>query len=413
MKNNSLSNKITLVFIFSIALLCMFFFVLMKYQSEKNLENMKERQLQSINYIFVLYRNNLSPQGINEYFSNFGLKPVQNANLKASVLSKGVVVFQKSSALGEFSSIIYNDKYYLHIDNLISSILLESKYDKRPNDILWLIFAAALVLLISIYISILRSISPLKQLSSEIKKFASGQLDIDCKSDKDDEIAEVANEFDRAASKLKDLINSRQLFLRTIMHELKTPIGKGRIVAEMLQDVRAKNRLVSIFERLDLLISEFSKLEQIVSKNYSLQIKEHKFVNILEQAIDLLMLEEEKRALHVNAQNVDESLYLKADFDSFSLALKNLMDNAIKYSPQKRVYVRTEGKKIYIENFGKPLEMDIEEYEKPFVSGKNELKPGLGLGLYIVKNIIKLNNLELSYEYKDEKHCFIIDTGDK
>jgi two-component system OmpR family sensor kinase len=360
-----------------------------------------------------LYRNNLSPQGINEYFSNFGLKPVQNANLKASVLSKGVVVFQKSSALGEFSSIIYNDKYYLHIDNLISSILLESKYNKRPNDILWFIFAAALVLLISIYISILRSISPLKQLSSEIKKFASGQLDIDCKSDKDDEIAEVANEFDRAASKLKDLINSRQLFLRTIMHELKTPIGKGRIVAEMLQDVKAKNRLVSIFERLDLLISEFSKLEQIVSKNYSLQIKEHKFVNILEQAIDLLMLEEEKRALHVNAQNVDESLYLKADFDSFSLALKNLMDNAIKYSPQKRVYVRTEGKKIYIENFGKPLEMDIEEYEKPFVSGKNELKPGLGLGLYIVKNIIKLNNLELSYEYKDEKHCFIIDTGDK
>lgn len=413
MKNNSLSNKITLVFIFSIALLCMFFFVLMKYQSEKNLENMKERQLQSINYIFVLYRNNLSPQGINEYFSNFGLKPVQNANLKASVLSKGVVVFQKSSALGEFSSIIYNDKYYLHIDNLISSILLESKYNKRPNDILWLIFAAALVLLISIYISILRSISPLKQLSSEIKKFASGQLDIDCKSDKDDEIAEVANEFDRAASKLKDLINSRQLFLRTIMHELKTPIGKGRIVAEMLQDVKAKNRLVSIFERLDLLISEFSKLEQIVSKNYSLQIKEHKFVNILEQAIDLLMLEEEKRALHVNEQNVDESLYLKADFDSFSLALKNLMDNAIKYSPQKRVYVRTEGKKIYIENFGKPLEMDIEEYEKPFVSGKNELKPGLGLGLYIVKNIIKLNNLELSYEYKDEKHCFIIDTGDR
>lgn len=413
MKNNSLSNKITLVFIFSIALLCMFFFILMKYQSEKNLENMKERQLQSINYIFVLYRNNLSPQGINEYFSNFGLKPVQNANLKASVLSKGVVVFQKSSALGEFSSIIYNDKYYLHIDNLISSILLESKYDKRPNDILWLIFAAALVLLISIYISILRSISPLKQLSSEIKKFASGQLDIDCKSDKDDEIAEVANEFDRAASKLKDLINSRQLFLRTIMHELKTPIGKGRIVAEMLQDVKAKNRLVSIFERLDLLISEFSKLEQIVSKNYSLQIKEHKFVNILEQAIDLLMLEEEKRALHVNEQNVDESLYLKADFDSFSLALKNLMDNAIKYSPQKRVYVRTEGKKIYIENFGKPLEMDIEEYEKPFVSGKNELKPGLGLGLYIVKNIIKLNNLELSYEYKDEKHCFIIDTGDR
>lgn len=407
MKNNSLSNKITIVFIFSIALLCMFFFVLMKYQSEKNLETMKERQLQSINYIFILYRNNLSPQGINEYFSNFGLKPVQNQNLKNSVLNKGTIIFQKTSSLGKFSSIKYNDRYYLYIDNLISNILLESKYKKRANDILWIIFGVALALLISIYISILRSIAPLKSLSLEIKKFASGELDIECKSDKDDEIAEVANEFDRAASKIKDLISARQLFLRTIMHELKTPIGKGRIVAEMIKDEKSKTRLVNIFERLDLLISEFSKIEQMVSKNYSLQIKEHKLINVVEQAMDLLMLEDEKRALHVKVE-IDEHIYLKVDYDSFALALKNLMDNAIKYSPNKQVTLKVEENNLIIENDGKPFHMSIEEYEKPFVSGKNELKAGLGLGLYIVKNVIKFNNLQLNYQYIDGKHQFII-----
>ncbi|MDA7848124.1 ArsS family sensor histidine kinase [Sulfurospirillum sp.] len=408
MKNNSLSNKITLVFVFSILLLCMFFVVLFKYQTEKNLESMKERQLQSINYIFILYRNNLSPHGINEYFSNFGLKRVKNQNLRTSVLEKGVVVFHKNSDLGKFSSIRYNDRYYLYVDNLISNVLLESKYKKKTNDFLWIGFVIAFIILVSMYISILKSISPLKELSSQIRKFASGDMDIDCKSNKEDEIAEVANEFDRAASKLRDLINSRQLFLRTIMHELKTPIGKGRIVSEMIDDEKSKKRLISIFERLDLLINEFSKIEQIVSKNYSLQLQSYNLVDIVDNATDMLMLDDDKKSLHVKI-NIDSNVIIKADFESFALAIKNLMDNAIKYADDRVVHVYVINNILYIENKAKEFPMDIEEYYKPFVSGSREIKKGLGLGLYIVKNIIKLNDFELNYEYIDSMHRFSLD----
>lgn len=407
MKKNSLYNRITVVFIFSILFLCMFFFILTKYQDEKNLEAMKERQLQSINYIFVIYRNNLSPHGINEYFNNFGLKIVKNKNLKESVLEKGTVVFQKESELGVFSSMKYNEKYYLYIDNMVTNMLLESTYKKRANDNIWIVFVVALIVLISVYISILKSIFPLKELSEQIRKFASGDMEINCKSDKDDEIAEVANEFDRAAGKLRDLIHSRQLFLRTIMHELKTPIGKGRIVSEMISDPKAKKRLISIFERLDLLINEFSKIEQIVSKNYSMQLKDFKLVNIVDSAIDMLMLEEDKKALHVKMQ-IDPALVVEVDFESFALAIKNLLDNAIKYSDDKIVHISVKDGKLWIENKAKEFPMDIQEYYKPFVSGSNELKQGLGLGLYIVKNIVKLNDFELDYEYSDGMHKFSI-----
>jgi two-component system OmpR family sensor kinase len=386
----------------------MLFVFLFKYQGEKNLEAMKERQLQSINYIFILYRNNLSPHGINEYFSNFGLKRVTNQNLKSSVLKRGVVVFQKKSDLGKFSSIRYNDRYYLYIDNMISNVLLESKYKKRTSDYLWIGFIIAFIILISMYVSILKSIAPLKELSLQIRKFASGDMDIDCKSDKEDEIAEVANEFDRATTKLKDLISSRQLFLRTIMHELKTPIGKGRIVSEMIHDDKAKKRLISIFERLDLLINEFSKIEQIVSKNYSLQLKEYHLLDIVDSAADMLMLEDEKKALHVKV-DIDSSVTIKADFESFALALKNLMDNAIKYADDRVVHVNLSDSVLYIENRAKEFPMPIEEYYKPFVSGSREIRKGLGLGLYIVKNIVKLNDFELDYEYIDGMHRFSVD----
>ncbi|WP_084607303.1 ArsS family sensor histidine kinase [Sulfurospirillum arcachonense] len=410
MIKNSLSSKITAVFIFSMLLLCMLFFLLDKYQNEKDLEIMKERQLQSINYIFIIYRNNLSPHGVNEYFSNFGLSIVKNQNLKRSVLKKGVVIFQKKSDLGDFSSIKYNERYYLYIDNMITNILLESNYQKRSTNSLWIVFGFALIILISIYISILNSISPLKELRSQIRKFASGELKIDCKSDKEDEIAEVANEFDRAADKLRHLIQSRQLFLRTIMHELKTPIGKGRIVSEMLTDEKAKKRLIGIFERLDLLIREFSKIEQIVSKNYSLQVKEYRLVEVIDSAIDMLMLEDDKKDLHVKV-DVSALLSVKVDFESFSLAIKNLLDNAIKYSDNQEVYVKIDNNKLIIENTGKEFKVDIEEYYKPFVSGSSEVKHGLGLGLYIVKNILKLNDFDLNYEYINNTHKFSIDLG--
>ncbi|MBL0687177.1 MAG: HAMP domain-containing histidine kinase [Sulfurospirillum sp.] len=412
MNRYSLSNKITLVFILSILLLYMFFSMLLKYQAEKDLEAIKERQLQSINYLFILYKNNLSPHGINEYFSIFGLKRVKNYNLRISVLKNGSIVFQKKSNLGEFLSIRYNDKYYLYIDNIISSILLESKYHKKTNDFLWVGFIIAFIVFISMYISILRSISPLKKLSSQIRKFASGEMDIDCKSDKKDEIAEVANEFDRAACKLRDLIHSRQLFLRATMHELKTPIGKGRIVSEMIEDKKAKRRLVDIFERLDMLINEFSKIEQIVSKNYSLQLKYYNLVDIVDSAIDMLMLDDDKKFQHVKV-NIDSTISIKADFESFALAIKNLMDNAIKYADDRVVHVSISNNILYIENRAKEFSMDIEKYYEPFVSGFSETRKGLGLGLYIVKNIVKLNDFELDYEYVNNMHRFYIDIGKK
>ncbi len=412
MKKQSLGTKITIIFVFSLILLCMFFVLLLKYQDEKNIEAIKQRQFQSVNYLFTLYKNNFTPANIEDYFHTFGLKKVENSNLKEAVLKQGVIIFQKRINFKRFSSIKYNGKYYLLIDNMFASILLEGEDIKSGDEHLWLGFGVALVIFISMYISILRSIAPLKELSSKIREFASGNMQIDCKSDQDDEIAEVANEFDRAVKKIAALMNSRQLFLRTIMHELKTPIGKGRIVAEMIEDEKSKNRLIAIFERLDILIREFSKIEQLVSKSYSPNFKEYNLIYILEHSIDLLMLDEEKKFETVTV-SVDSTFTIVADFELMALAFKNLMDNAIKHSSEHKVSVKSHHRRIIFENRGEKLPLGIEEYFKPFVS--NNPSKGLGLGLYIVKNIVELHGFELSYSYiEDEKlHRFEIVADEK
>ncbi len=96
---------------------------------------MKQRQFQSVNYLFTLYRNNFTPANIEDYFHTFGLKKVENPRLKNAVLKRGVVVFQKRINFKRFSSIKYNEKYYLLIDNMFASILLESNEPKKAMSI--------------------------------------------------------------------------------------------------------------------------------------------------------------------------------------------------------------------------------------------------------------------------------------
>jgi two-component system OmpR family sensor kinase len=247
----------------------------------------------------------------------------------------------------------------------------------------------------------MKSFRPLSKLKSQIQTFSKGNLDIDCKSDKEDEIAEVANEFDHAVTMIRELIQSRQLFLRAIMHELKTPIGKGRLVAEMLPDEKSKARMHSIFERLNLLIDEFAKIEKITSKNFDLVPKPYKMSDIVEASIDMLMIENPKRLIDVE---IEDDYIAQVDFELFTLVVKNLLDNAIKYSTDKHITVIISKQGLEIMNLGEKLQEPLEHYFEPFHTSKK----GLGLGLYIVKSILDIHQMKLDYLYTNGANWFRI-----
>jgi two-component system OmpR family sensor kinase len=407
MNRHALSTRISVIFGITFALACLLFLLLGSIQTNRSLENMQERQFQAINYLFQLYQNNTPPRDLEAFFRHFGFRQVENRNLMVSVLEGGEVVFHRQSALGALSSIVYNSRYYLLIDSSSLRVLLENQGGKQASDFLWIGFALALILLASMYVSVIKSLNPLRSLSQTIRRFAGGDMEISCKSDEKDEIAEVANEFDRAVKKIRDLIRSRQLFLRTIMHELKTPIGKGRIVAEMVDNPTQKARLVGVFERLDLLLNEFSKIEQLVSKSYALNKQEHPLSLILEHASDLLMLDSRQLEERLRVEIKDDPL-VYADFDLLSLAFKNLLDNGLKYASNKSVHVKISKDYFCVFNEGPPLNHPIDYYLEAFVTTGSPDGKGMGLGLYIIKNILELHGYLLEYEYKDGLHHFYV-----
>jgi len=401
----------TVVFALAFSLVCILFYTFANIQLDNALEKIKNKQLNAINYLIASYEKSNPPSDLTIYFRNFGLTYVKSDKTVANVLSGGKTIFAKQTQLGLFQSLLFQDSLYLQIKNPSFQILLESDDTKNINDPIWVGFILTSALLISLYVSVINSLMPLKKLSSDIRKFGAGNMDVNiAKPDSNDEIAKVAIEFDAAASKIRELLRSRQLFLRTIMHELKTPIGKGRIVSEMVQNETHKSRLIAIFERLDMLINEFGKIEQLLSKNYALNYQESYFSNILEQARDMLMLDKFEEKVSVD---IRQDILLRVDFGLFSLAIKNLIDNALKYADDKKAQVICDKDGIVVRNLGKPLQNPIEYYLQAFIREKGNKSGGMGLGLYIIDHICQMHKFSLKYSYEDGYHAFKICTKPK
>ena len=159
-------------------------------------------------------------------------------------------------------------------------------------------------------------------------------------------------------------------------------------------------KLKMVFNKLEALINEFANIEELISKNKTLEKKSYFLEDLLDEAKDILMLDNE--FIEPNYENIK----LEVNFKLFSIALKNLIDNAIKHSNDKKVEIKTNNGDILFINSGKKLEGEFKNYIEPFY--KKSSNNSFGLGLYIVFNILKANGYNLFYEYKDDKNIFVI-----
>lgn len=392
---HSLRSKINLIFSVALILLALIFAAALQYQKVKTAEEIIKQERENTHYLYL-------------YFLKYGKIDTsylesQNIRLVPDKEKSGIIEKFSKDKDGKpnYRVINYHYRRFILVNNDRFRLLLENMNKTTYTLETSLIFAAALLLLLMLYLWIIRSLKPLSELKEKIKSFSDGNLDIECRSDKKDEIAEVANEFDHAVKTIRELIRSRQLFLRAIMHELKTPIAKGRLVSEMLQDEKPKKRLDRIFIRLNLLIDEFAKLEQLTSKNFQLQMHDYKASKLTQRGVDILMLDKDSEAVTIITKS---DFTIHADMELLPLALKNLIDNAIKYSPNKHADILIDDDKITISNRGDKLPKELENYFIPFHASDN----GLGLGIYIVKNILDIHNMSLKYVYENGRNRFIV-----
>ena len=398
---SSIFVSITFTFFLSLVSILLAAMFLLEYDKQEYSDKLNKKYSIIARATLFHLNNFIDNDELNQQVKDYSMRKIDNNKIKDYILENSEIIQKIESKIGNSSILKYKKYHYLLIEHE-NSVLLFKDEDYQPHryDVIKLIFGLIFSIILLSYVMTIRKIKPLRRLKRQMDKFAKGSLDINCAREGEDEISQVSNSFQHAVEQIQKLNNSRQLFLRNIMHELKTPITKGRISAEMIENGKQKDRLIHVFEKLELLINEFASIEQITSGAGIQNIRPARLIDIIDESIDLAMIPSSSFKLEI-----DDSLVLNVDFRLFTTAIKNLIDNATKYSIDNFVIITATKDKISFISKGSPLEHTLEHYVQPFTQEKNSHQ-SFGLGLYIVDNIIKAHNLEFKYRHKNGLNYF-------
>lgn len=401
MNKDSIIFSTTINYLITISLLIISFIFLLSYENFTKEEQISNRY-KALTRVVFKQRSELNLDSLAVLKEmNYEVISKENAEEVLNSLDKKLL-FVRGKPRDGFKVFEIKNKNYILFEQGRNILLV--KDIESPNFSIFLyIFLVFILLFIAItflYIKTLRKLLPLKELKENVSLLGSENFDFEIKnSEKKDEITLLANEFKNTALKLKNIKESRNIFIRNIMHELKTPITKGKFLINLENSEKNKDKMNLVFTRLEALINEFATIEELISGLQKIEKKPYFLEDLIDNAKDILMLEDE------NSIDLYENIKLNVNFKLFSIAIKNLLDNAIKYSTNEKVEIKNIGEDLYFINDGIALEGEFENYLEPFV--KKGDTNSFGLGLYIVNTILKANSYKLLYKYEDNKNIFI------
>ena len=401
MTKSSIFYSITFIFAISIVSIFLALLFLLEYDKQQYTDKLNAKYSIIARATLFHLNNFITNDELKKQVQGYQMKEINDKAIQEEIVKNAQIIQKISDKIGLSAILKFENDHYLYIETKYSSLLLKDEdYQPYRYDLIKIIFGVVFIIIITAYILTIRKLKPLRKLKRQMDRFAKGDLDIDCKTDGEDEIAQVSNAFHNAVAQINTLNQSRQLFLRNIMHELKTPITKGRISAEMLENGKQKDRLIGAFEKLELLINEFASIEQITSGEGIKNVKPYRLIDMLDEAVDLAMVSPSQVDI-----TIEDDIVLHVDFRLFTTAMKNMIDNGIKYSMDQKMSIVANKSKISFISQGKPLKYDLSHYLEPFVQEKTSHQ-SFGLGLYIVHHIVKAHHLEFTYEHKESYNSF-------
>jgi two-component system, NtrC family, sensor histidine kinase GlrK len=270
------------------------------------------------------------------------------------------------------------------------------------------IAAISLVLVVAISLLITRSVTkPLSALKERTSQIARGEFDGKLEFSSPPEIAELAKAFNLMCDRLKDLDNMKSDFFSTMSHELRTPLtsireGIGLLLEGVGGTVTEKQgRLLRILaeesERLISLVNSLLDLSKMESGMMTYNLEPASLESVIDRAVTEIGPLADAKRIRVEAKIGQEMPLVKMDPDRILQALRNLVGNAVKFTPagghvtlsaeQKngsvRVAVSDTGPGIVPED----LSLIFDKYRQGSSKSSYMLR-GTGLGLAIVKHII-------------------------
>ncbi len=305
---------------------------------------------------------------------------------------------------------------WLAIDHLAAAYFMRlmENYSIEPLDshrmfieavhryLLWAALAALALALTLSYLMTKRVLRPLSQMTRISRELAAGDFSNRVEVVSKDEVGQLGIAFNSMADGLEKLEGLRKSMVSDIAHELRTPLTNLRGYFEGLSDtvlppsVDTFRMLEQETLRLVDLVDDLQQLSKAESAEAFLQRRQFQVAAMIAQLLPLFQLRFQAKQIGVDVQ-VPDALTLVADFDKILQALRNLLENALRYSPEGgRVSISgrqlTDMVEISVTNSGEGIAAADLPYifERFFRADRSRSREhgGAGIGLAIVKQLV-------------------------
>jgi signal transduction histidine kinase len=260
----------------------------------------------------------------------------------------------------------------------------------RPRMVGIVTLSTLLLLTAAAYAVVHRLLAPLQAIGAGAARYGSGDFDTPIRVRGRDELGDLAERVNGMAKSLQGMLEAKRALLLAISHELRSPLTRARLNAELVDDSEPKAALLRDLAEMRDLINDLLESERIAAGHRALQI----------EAVDVPALIDELLAARFSSAKVaveaDRTIGpVRADPMRLKLLLRNLVDNALRHSahaaqPPRVEFVRTaEGLRLAVRDHGPGVDADhLARQAEPFYrpdSARQRATGGVGLGLYLCR----------------------------
>lgn len=308
------------------------------------------------------------------------------------VRSKSTRALQVST--GDFQYYLFSKRHMLSKDDVV---------------IIYFAVAATLLTLLLNYWLVRRLLKPIRLLKDGAERISQGELDYRVQHNRSDELGDLTNSINSMADSLQGMLAAKQQLLLAISHELRTPITRAKVQIEFIEDPGIKHSLKEDINELDLLVTELLEAERLNSQHASLMLEPLPFVDFITQILEQYW--PQQPLIQWQPSQANQHNLVNLDRLRFSLLLRNLINNALRYGEQNPITVDVEftaGKaQLTVTDKGRGISAEhIEHLTEPFYradSARQRQTGGFGLGLYLCKLIAEAHGGSLTLKSELEK----------
>jgi signal transduction histidine kinase len=258
-----------------------------------------------------------------------------------------------------------------------------------------ILLAGITLILACVYLMMRRVLGPIRWLSNGVEEISNGNLEHSIPVLNNDELGRLTSSFNEMSGRILQMLKAKKQLLLDVSHELRSPLTRIKVALEFIPESKTKTSISGDIGEIEIMITELLESERLESNHGTIKKTITPAYNIITRIAEQYITAQPG----INVIIPHEGIMIAADPELISMALKNIIENGIKYSlpdglpVEIAVIEKNHSVIITVTDRGCGIPADeLPKVFEPFYRvdrSRSKNTGGYGLGLNLAKKIVE------------------------